>query len=150
MKNINLLTRARAVIAHPDHWTIGTRTLVKNDGSTAHCALGALDVAFQELGGDRKYIDYADEPFLKYTSHPVVDLLASVINKGRKSHNEPSDVVAQFNNAVEHEDVIALFDLAIARQLVIDSMAEPVEVSAPVYLEDIMQRADRAALLVGV
>lgn len=147
MRTIEVLTKARALIADPSNWIKGALT----DQNGAYCARGAL-VQVTNSYDTAKWTPSLVEAMTPAQKEKAYDYLYSRVEQAVPF--VPCQLVAGLNNSSTHEEVLSMFDMAIARQLVIDSMAEDslVEtiVNAPVYLEDIMQRADKTALLVGV
>jgi hypothetical protein len=151
MKTINLLTAARSLISTPEAWCQGA--LKTSDGK--FCALGAV-------------LEKADLPlFFSLPTDvevtPTVDALCSAVPNSFKESKETKSslrelsnqtepyinwaTVAYYNNSHSHEEVLAMFDMAIARQLVIDSMATETELLVE---PDEFNKAMKSALLVGV
>lgn len=112
--NLETLITARAAIAEPHSWTIGSRRTYRAGVGYAYCALGAVDVATGE----------------RAEHHPITELLYSAMLPAERERGEAvlrnrwreeapyehSSVVAQFNNASTHSEVLTLFDRAIAAE----------------------------------
>lgn len=95
-----LLIEARKLIEKPENWTQGTFARDKNQkevgswesGAVCFCTIGALKHAFQEgVGGDIYYEAY--------------DALYNSIDRMN---------VPKYNDSHTHEEVLAMFDRAIA------------------------------------
>ena len=144
MKTIELLTAARALIANPGNWCSGS---LEYNGR--HCAMGAiLKAANIDCFGTAAWnTALADNP----TVRDATVKLASAIPVNRfiaergayDIYKDPDgmrawDTVAVHNNTEGHEAILEAFDLTIARQLVIDSMAEETVLNKPVQLAELV------------
>ena len=100
MKTSEILTRAKDLIAMPDHWVKGVMSGVFN-GKQCYCSVGALTAVTVFL--DEGYVE-------------AVKLLSRSLDS-----NSSFDIVA-YNDAPErkHEEILALFDKAIAIALAKD------------------------------
>lgn len=120
---LNVLTDARAKIARPEWWSKGNfhsdetnRFWFKKDDprATCHCILGAVEIAdpkFNPMDMD------ANGDYVK--SHPAVAALAAAIPQGWTCCNgEKTNWIPSFNDDrnTTHEQVLALFDTAIAAE----------------------------------
>ena len=117
MRTIQLLKAARNLISRPENWIQGQLS----DGKGRYCARGALmNVKESYEEGDFALVEamYPDE-----RERGVNELLRTDVTI-RDSGYARGQIVAGFNNSSTHQEVLELFDRAIARQLVIDSMAD--------------------------
>ena len=108
----DVLIKARAVIAEPEHWCKGWYskdqtgdevTNIADPRAYMFCSLGAIKKVLSEevvYGGG--YLNLQDE---------VVTALATCENPDAK--DLPEETVINFNDTKEHADVIAAFDCAI-------------------------------------
>ena len=143
MRTIDVLTGAREMITHPAAWT----TLVLSAPSSeaprkaAYCALGAIYYLDNCHSDDWE----AGTEAVRAAMYPQEVDKAREWNRenrpdlvGYNGYMETNSAIAGFNNASTHEEVLALFDRAIARQLVIDSMAQETIMNEPVRLAELV------------
>lgn len=92
---VDVLVRARALIASEDRWCRGSYSKLQDDGFFAFCAVGA------ELQATRGIVDWSDE------SPSLLALIAAL--------PEGYDRISVFNDdpKTTHADVLALYDRAI-------------------------------------
>jgi hypothetical protein len=148
MKTLTLLVTARALIADASDWCKGVLTY---EGK--HCLVGALNRV--ACGVDKEFqfpLDYkAIRPAMQALQEAIPDgkVVPTPVERLINRHPDTllQNVVANFNNQNKHEEVLAVLDLAIARQLVIDSMANKTELLVE---PDEFNKAMKSALLVGV
>lgn len=107
------LQKARDLIAKPENWVRGIRhcPAAEGDGSYAHCALGAIEAA---LGPKMHWNAGNCTPEVVALAAVVPQSHKATLRFGMDSLNEC--VVATYNNATNHEAVVALFDRAIEIQ----------------------------------
>ena len=107
MKAVEILKKARALIADPKHWIKGTFKLTKGHEQSCYCALGAVrEIGSPALSDNDDYVTYNKAQRL------LRDGAARVIKKAS------SDVViVKFNDASNrtHDQVLKAFDIAIAK-----------------------------------
>ena len=89
-----VLTRARGLIADESRW-LQCDWSDSSEGHTKRCAYQAVEDAATELGLD------CERP------------LAHLVNLLGDEGECPRDVIPEFNDEAGHEDVMALFDLAL-------------------------------------
>lgn len=98
-----ILEKARALITDPKHWTrgkfardtCGSSVSVDSSTATCFCTVGAV---------------YRVSASVTVGHHEALDLLANELDQlGRPSRSIPT-----FNDSSTHEQVLALFDRAIA------------------------------------
>jgi len=94
LSTLEVLERARAVIARPEYWC----THYRDNGQGAHCALGAIDVV----------VHHTDSAYM-----PAVNALSALADT---TMEYPTMRVAQHNNNHDHPQVLAWFDAAIAAE----------------------------------
>jgi hypothetical protein len=129
---LDILLAARAKLADERHWTQG-QSARDPDGNyvnpcaynaVAHCASGAVysvcDVAFQHhmdraLSGDA----YSTVSFEEFQQ--AIGVLASFIWDDSPHPIDPVSKVVLFNDMRTHDEVLALFDAAIAKLRARDS-----------------------------
>lgn len=111
------LVKARALIADSRHWTKGTmRKLLQRQVPESYdtpldysyCALGAVDKATED-------VLYTDRIPIIREAHKCLGL-ALPVNETKCSYGYYEGVIVNYNDAPsrKHEEVLALFDKAIA------------------------------------
>ena len=110
-----LLIKARALIANPNHWTQtnfahdteGNSVAPSNEKACEWCALGAImNIRYENANG------YAIED-------KAIEMLSLTISDFDKYENfrgvNNEDIISSFNDdtSTTHEDVISMFDIAI-------------------------------------
>lgn len=104
-----ILIKARAVIEDPANWMQGSWS---NEDATCFCAMGAIGKA---IG-----FNHSDDFFFKgveVTTHPAHKALCDQIDLPALSKELGSvpRTFAAYNDKFRHEDVLAVFDRAIAQ-----------------------------------
>jgi hypothetical protein len=101
------LKGARELLADPNRWVKGTARTDLGDGAYAYCATGALQ---QAVNGFDKYL--APTSPLRKVWYEAEALLDQVVDPTGKS-------IVGFNDHIDttHEQLIAVFDAAIAKQV---------------------------------
>ena len=90
-----VLSRAREMIKEPGHWVQGAWKHPLAEGGFRRCAYQAVHDAAAELG---------------LPSTAAFKALARALGDARRS---PRCVIPAFNDRSSHQDVLALFDLAL-------------------------------------
>lgn len=96
---LDILVRARALIARPENWVVGIRQY-DLPGSLAYCALGAVDEAIASAPFDQTL----------YASSALRELARELPPDLSIEHQ-----IAHCNNRGNHANALAMFDRAIAR-----------------------------------
>jgi len=119
MTTLETLTAVRAVIEHPENWTIGIRKDPRGTHGYAYCALGAFDEVLDEWAAD-------DDPAVAVLARAMsFEQFTRAFHRYVQLCNAKpgaAGIVAQFNNTSTHAEVIALIDRAISRQRTIEQM----------------------------
>ena len=104
------LKEARELLARPDGWCAHYRTYYDDDGTTQHCALGALDTV---MTTGRYEVDISEE----------VALLACFAEPPGMMGFAPSQMVAMHNNLLGQTRTLTMFDQAIEESIRLDALA---------------------------
>jgi hypothetical protein len=102
--HLQVATRARQILAHPDHWIQGEfaceRDFTPTDPTDAKayrfCAIGALRRAAHETAPGHQHLSSTVESAIENFIH--------------ERHPEFDDSLEDFNDGVEHAAVVSLFD----------------------------------------
>jgi hypothetical protein len=130
MTTLQNLIASRNAIASPDNWTRFSRRSINRLGQPSYCALGAVDVGAKTNAENAPETEVLYQCLLPAEKERGLNALQNLFRTTKRGVYPHCSVVAQFNNASEHHEVLALFDRAVERQRMIDEMQEPVTVSA--------------------
>jgi hypothetical protein len=118
MKTSELLIKARARIASPQNWCKEALWQNHGAGNEATCLIGALI-----MESNHKSIYPPTHPHESPTAYAACVALAAVFPQDYPPKERGLTMLPHFNDTHTHDDVIALFDRAIARSLQVEALA---------------------------